>query len=83
MPLVARQQCLSIGHRLRPMAADVFFLTDELKAEDWIGLLGQRERDEVEGCDAGRENCVGHVRGVVQCIVYDQPCASQFPFTSL
>lgn len=61
------------------MVADVFFLTDELKAEDWIGLLGRGE-----GFDAGRENCVGHVTGVVQCIVYDQPCASQFPFfTSL
>jgi hypothetical protein len=47
------------------MAVDVFFLTDELKAEDWIGPLYQGGRNEVEGCDAGRENCVGHVRGVV------------------
>jgi hypothetical protein len=38
------------------MAADVFFLTDELQAEDWIGVLGQRERVGVEGRDAGREN---------------------------
>lgn len=65
MPLVAKQQCLSIGRRLRPMVVDVFFLTDELKAEDWIGPLGQGGRGEVEGCDAGRENCVGHVSGVV------------------
>ena len=27
------------------MAVDVFFLTDEPKAEDWIGPLGQGERD--------------------------------------
>jgi hypothetical protein len=47
------------------MAVDVFFLTDELKAEDWIGPLGQEGRGEEEGCDAGRENCVGHVSGVV------------------
>ena len=48
------------------MAVDVFFLTDELKAEDWIGPLSQGgEGYEAEGCDAGRENSVGHVRGVV------------------
>jgi hypothetical protein len=42
-----------------------FSLTDELSAENWIGPLGQGGGSgDAEGCDAGRENCVGHVRGV-------------------
>jgi hypothetical protein len=31
------------------------------------------------GCEAGRENCVGHVRGVAECIVLTQPCESWLP----